>query len=293
MGLLREFAWCDAGMKGAEFDGLESNRTPTSHAVAMGPAAPIPSLPATSLKPKEHGAYAILVVPLLSAMAAIGPSAVSLCIAAAAVTGFLAHEPLLVAVGHRGSRAQRNSPGAIKRTLLLQGTMTACGFSAMVLGDQRVRIALLACALLAILNFMVAVAGQQRTLAGQLAGVIGLSLPSLPVLIAGGVETSLAAEAWIAWFIGFSATTMAVRGVIAAQKRQSRLFHWIALSILCAVAFLATLALHYRLMIATTPMLILSVLLLWSPPPARYLKGVGWTLVGGTAATAVWMTAAL
>ena len=59
---------------------------------------------AANLKPKEHGAYAILAIPIVTAILVTGPTVVGLCVAVASLAGFLAHEPLLVALGHRGAR---------------------------------------------------------------------------------------------------------------------------------------------------------------------------------------------
>jgi hypothetical protein len=153
--------------------------------------------------------------------------------------------------------------------------------------------ALVACALVAAFSFLVAFAGLHKTPAGQLLGVVGLSMPCLPILLAGGAEPSISIEAWITWLLGFTATTIAVRGVIAWQKRQSRLFHWLALSLLSVAVCIATLGHRYSLPIVTIPMLAMSWYLLWLPPPVKYIKRVGWTLVAGTLATAVWMTIVL
>ena len=81
--------------------------------------------PAAKLKPKEHGAYAILGIPIVTALLVAGPQVAGVCVAIAAVAGFLAHEPMLVAVGHRGARAQRATPAARRRLALLLGLTVA------------------------------------------------------------------------------------------------------------------------------------------------------------------------
>ena len=85
------------------------------------------NLPATKLKPKEHGAYAILGIPIVTSLVITGTTVVGVSVAAASVAGFLAHEPLLVAWGHRGSRAKQSTPSAAKRLTLLLGIMLVCG----------------------------------------------------------------------------------------------------------------------------------------------------------------------
>ncbi|EMB17481.1 YwiC-like family protein [Rhodopirellula europaea] len=241
------------------------------------------------LKPKEHGAYAILGIPILTALLIAGPTVVGLCVAVAAVTGFLAHEPLLVTLGHRGSRAQRTMPAASRRLTILLFVTLACGIIAIAMGSNAVRWSLAGCGILAVASFTLAIAGKHKTLGGQLFGVVGLSVACVPIMLAGGFAVSTTNEAWATWLIGFAATTMAVRGVIAAQKRQSRWVHWTMMAGLSGLVAGLT-AVSFRLPIATLPMLAMSWYLMFDPPPAQQLKRVGWTLVVGTIASAAWMT---
>lgn len=261
-----------------------------SHATSNGFSSPTAK---AQLKPKEHGAYAILAIPIGATLAATGFTLVSACIATAAIAGFLAHEPLLVALGHRGARVQRSHPTALRRLASLLAITLIAGMTALVLGETPVRLALVTCVLLAVISFSIAVAGHHRTLPGQLLGVVGLSVPCLPMLLAGRVDLSISIEAWATWLVGFSSTTIAVRSVIAAQKRRPRQFHLIALTILTLMVLLASFIGRFELPIVTAPMLMMSWYLLCSPPPAKYLKQVGWTLVLGTVATGVWMVVAL
>lgn len=252
----------------------------------------LPAEPAANLKPKEHGAYAILGVPILTSLLIAGPTWVGLCVAVASVAGFLAHEPLLVALGHRGARAQRTTPAARRRLGVLLAVTIAGGGVAMVAGDTSVRWSLLGCGVLAVAGFALAIAAKHRTLGGQLLGVVGLSAPCVPILLAGEVSRSLTWQAWGAWLIGFTSTTLAVRAVIAAQKRQPRTLHGTAmggLSILVAVLTFN----GFTLPVVTLPMIGMSWYLMFDPPHARQLKRVGWTLVAGTVLSAVWMTFAI
>ncbi|WP_442505853.1 YwiC-like family protein [Novipirellula sp. SH528] len=246
------------------------------------------SLPAAKLKPKEHGAYAILGIPIVTSLAITGPTVVGVSVAAASVAGFLAHEPLLVAWGHRGKRAKQNTPSATKRLGTLLAITVMFGTLALALGSPSVRGSLLGCSVLAISGFALAIAGKHRTLGGQMWGVIGLSVPCVPILLAGGLSFADTMQIWTTWLVGFAATTMAVRGVIAAQKRHSRQIHWLSISALSILVAVTTFA-EYSLTITTLPMLAMSWYLMLDPPHARQLKRVGWTLVVGTVATAVWM----
>ncbi len=240
------------------------------------------------LQPKEHGAYAILGVPLVTALLISGFSLSGIFVAIAAVAGFLAHEPLLVVWGQRGARAKNATPAAMRRLVLLLAITIGGGSVSLLLGTTSVVIALLGCGMLAVSSFVLAMRGQHRTLGGQLWGVIGLSVPCVPILLSGEVPLAQTLEIWLTWLIGFAATTIAVRGVIAAQKRRSTsLYLAVVLGLSVIVAVLATIQ-HSRT-IAALPMLVISAYLVLQPPPAKHLKRVGWTLVFGTVCTALWM----
>ncbi len=253
-----------------------------------------PDIPAASIakpaamEPKEHGAYAILGIPIVTSLIIAGASVSGVCIAIAAIAGFLAHEPLLIVWGLRGLRAKRSTPAARNRLLLLLLVTLAGGTTALFLGSPAVRWALLVCALLAATSFAVAIAGKHRTLWGQLWGIVGLSGTCLPILLAGGLAVSTSLELWTAWMIGFAATTLAVRSVIAAQKRKSRSLHWAGIGVLSIVVAALTVS-SYSLAIVALPMLATSWYLLFAPPSAKHLRRVGWSLVACTITSAVWM----
>lgn len=239
-----------------------------------------------SLKPKEHGAYAILVIPILSSIAVAGVGLVGVAVAIASLAGFFAHEPLLVALGHRGPRAKRNSPAAKRRAQGLLMIAVVAGTLAMWMGSQAVRVSLLGCLILAGISFALAIGGRHRSLGGQLFGVLGLSIPCLPILLSGDLSVNRSLTIWAAWLVGFVSTTLAVRGVIAAQKQQSRTIHWGVLSMTTAGVAIAVMARIY-LPLAAVPMIAASWYLMCNPPPARQLKRVGWTLVATTIVTAM------
>lgn len=237
------------------------------------------------LHPKEHGAYAILGIPIVTSLLISGLTISGGCVAIAAVAGFLAHEPLLVAWGRRGRRAQQSTPAARKRLSVLLPMISMAGTVALVLGSPQERWALLACLAFALFSFSIAKLGWHRTLAGQLAGVAGLTVPCVPILLAGGMETSQAITVWAVWLIAFVATTLGVRSVIAAQKRQPRYLHLLILTAL-TLPVTAGLLLDTSWAMAVVPMMLLSWYLLIAPPNAKYLKRVGWASVAITLVTA-------
>ena len=257
------------------------------NAVAMEVNARHPSA-MVSLKPKEHGAYAIVMIPMLTAVVTQGVGVVGAAVVVATLAGFFAHEPLLVALGHRGRRVRRDAPEARTRALGWLSLSVVAGTLAMGFGSPTVRLSLAGCLGFAILCLTLAAARLHRTLGGQLMGVAGLSVPCVPILIAGGMSVPHAAVVWLVWLIGFMSITLAVRGVIAAQKRQPRTLHWWGLG-LATMAIVGAAMSGIWLPLAALPMVAASGWLMVSPPPAKYLKRIGWTLIGVTIATAAFV----
>ncbi len=242
----------------------------------------------SKLRPKEHGAYAILAIPMVTAFLIAGATWPGICVAAAAVAGFLANEPLLVAWGQRGKRAQRSTPLARSRLLILLTVTILCGSAAFAIATAPVRIALVACLAAAVGTFALAAAGFYRTLSFQLFAIVGLSLPSVAIFLSGGLSFSSGLMFWGVWLLGFPATTVAVRSVIAAQKSQSRRF----CDFILIPISLGVLASPFPLMswaAPAIPMIAASWYLRIYPPPARHLKRVGWALVLSTIATGAWV----
>jgi hypothetical protein len=237
------------------------------------------------LHPKEHGAYAILGIPIVTALIMSDLTLLGVCVAVASVAGFLAHEPLLVAWGHRGRRAQRSTPAAKSRLAVLLLITLVAGCIALAAADSSQRWAIVTCLALAVSSFAVALVGQHRTIAGQLWGVIGLSFPCVPILMAGGANVPTSITVWAVWLLVFSATTLAVRSVIAAQKHQPRWPHALLLSMI-SLPVAAGAVFGADSLVLALPMISISWYLLIVPPAARHLKRVGWASVAGSLLTA-------
>ncbi|MEO1979672.1 MAG: YwiC-like family protein, partial [Fuerstiella sp.] len=147
---------------------------------AVGATAPV------RLHPKEHGAYAIVGVPLVVALAIGGLNTVAVLATIATIAGFVANEPLMVLSGRRGERARLSTPSALLTLELLLLTAVLFGSAAFWFGSEKVRAALIACVFFAVAGFAMSAAGWQRTFIAQVTGIIGLTLPSAVVVLAGG-----------------------------------------------------------------------------------------------------------
>lgn len=240
----------------------------------------------TNLYPKEHGAYAMLAIPLLTALITSGLTVAGVCIGAAAVAGFLAHEPLLIALGHRGQRAQQSTPQARWRLISLLAIAWFAGSTALLMGGFSLQVALTICFAFAAISFAMSIAGWHRKSAVHLWGMLGLSMPCIPILMAGDSATPTAMTFWAVWLLGFGATTIGVRGMLANQKRKPIWLHVLTLSGL-TISIAVGIAMNVSWMLVTLPMIGVSWYLLISLPPIKQLKQVGWTMVVGTMSTAI------
>lgn len=251
-----------------------------------------------SMLPKEHGAYGQLTFPLLTALIAAGVSAAGLLIGVAAIAGFLAHEPLMVLLGQRGRRAQRET-GRLARAwlacFLLVGVPAAVGAVILMAPASRVWLAvpLVPAILLAIATF----ARREKTWYGEVAAATAFSGLAVPIAVAAGTPAPAALSIAIPFAVLFIASTLAVRAVIlrvrgggvnigAAQVTRRATF---AFSVLTTIAILAGVSASWwppRALVASAPGLIAALYLAAFPPPPTRLRTVGWTLVTLSFATA-------
>jgi hypothetical protein len=207
------------------------------------------------------------------------PTLVSWLLATGAVAAFLAHEPLLVLLGQRGQRAlDEAGPRARRVAGGLLAVAAAGGGLALTLAPAEVRLAVTAPVVLAALLVPLVLRREEKTALGELLAAAALSGAGLPIAVAGGVPLAHAGAAWGAWLAALSASTVAVRHVIARHKQRREP---LALPVLAAatLATLAGLASH-RTLLAAAPMLAGAWFLFLRPPSPRHLKRVGWTLVG-------------
>lgn len=244
------------------------------------------------LHPKEHGAYAILGVPLVAALCIEKINAVVVLIMVAAIAGFMAHEPLMIAMGRRGRRALLAAPQAASRFSLLMFVALWSGGMAIWWAPPDVRLALAVCLLFAGLGFALSAAGLQRTLPVQMIDMLSLTLPSSAMLLAGGVNQDVVVRLSAAWVMGRIATTTAVRSAIAKMKtslhRDIPIMNdaiFVSMIVACPFGILSGLG----ELIVITPMLATAVWLRFLPPGLIHLRTIGWLLLAVNILCAVWM----
>ena len=250
--------------------------------------------------PREHGAYGQLLFPLATALAVGRPTPAALTLCAAAVCAFIAHEPLLVLLGQRGSRAHRDQQARAWRWFAVFGAIgIALGAFGIAVASPGARLALAPPAALAAVLVATIASRRERTLFGEVVSALTLASLSFPVARAGGSSVFAATACALAFAAGFTAATVCVHGVIAATRRPPASAAR-ARGFATSVGVWSALALSVRLgavsvaaPLAALPMCLAGCVLVAWPPSARRLLVVGWTLAGTSALEGLLLVAVL
>jgi hypothetical protein len=237
--------------------------------------------------PREHGAYAEVAFPLITALALGSFSLAPLLLAAATVAVFLAHEPLLVITGERGRRTQTEMGERAWRAAALLGAFAlASGGLGWWIAAAGARLAVLLPLALGAMLIPLILGRREKTIGGELLVALTFSSTLIPVALAGGVSPRAALTASGVWFAVFALGTLTVRAVIARVKKNMNPA-WLSRAIV-ALTLVVILAAILLRMTATMPTLaavavIPSALValtcgLLSVHP-RHLRKMGWSLV--------------
>ena len=242
-----------------------------------------------SLWPREHGAYFQLAIPLLAACARRAPSVAMILLALAAAAAFLAHEPLLVVLGHRGPRRlAQDGRRARRRLMLLVGAAIGLGVAGLAIAPGGT---LVAAAIVAGPVGLAIGCGYRRvahTLAGELVAAVALTGATVVVQVAGGAALGAALETWLGWSLGFGAATLAVHRVLARHKRPAS---WIDL--VCALGMAGGFAVCLwratpgGAFAIAAPLVGLATAVVAAPPSARRLRAIGLATVAAGAVAGV------
>jgi hypothetical protein len=255
------------------------------------------------LLPQEHGAWGQLAMPLLSAFAvgrlALANTLPAGLLAAATVLAFLAHEPWLVLLGHRGVRALREEGPRARRVLWsFLAAAGATGLAGVALASPAARWALLVPAVLSAAVVGLVLAKRERTIPGELTVVSALASSGFAVALAGGASLVVAAAATVTWVLAFASSVFAVHVVLARALSKGEEEHrWRSAALAALVggggsAVALAAGLGWAVPAAVAPTLLLSLVVCLAPFSARQLRELGWGLVGSTTASLVvlvWM----
>lgn len=244
---------------------------------------------ASTLSPREHGAYGQLLAPLAAALLGGRPTLVGVCFAAAAVSAFFAHEPWLVLVGQRGARAERiMATRAKSRLILLVVAVTVLGATSLLLANGITRVAVLGVGALAVVAGALSLRGKLHSSFGEVWAGVVLAALGIPVSLACGTSLELALGNALAWALAFASGVFAVRALIHRKKTGTR-----GHGLWGLIAILLLLLVEARFVpgpvLAVTPLALAAVTLYAVSPSPKALRKVGWTLVGFTVAAALAM----
>ncbi|HMA93311.1 MAG TPA: YwiC-like family protein [Polyangiaceae bacterium] len=249
--------------------------------------------PASPVVPREHGALGQAVVPLVVGLGLGTPRFAALGIAVAALLLFLAHEPLVLLLGQRGRRQQRERSPQAKRWLgvLVSAAIGIGGASALAVGWQ-VLLACLACITMAgvvLVAFMMR--GRERTAMGEVSVAITLPSALVPVAMASNVAAATALVCWSSLSLAYVAGVFGVRGIVGSQRKRSSgvgavASGWSGLTLsLLALASIAAFSTGAALAGLVFGVIVAAIR--WKSPSLRHMRRVGWVLVGANLAQAI------
>lgn len=240
---------------------------------------------------REHGAWVQLLLPLGTALA-LAPSQhlAPWLLASAALAGFCAGEPLLVAAGVRGKRLQHQHLRQARwQAGGLGGVAVTLGLSGLALAPRLAIQGALAAALLALALLVVALARRGHTPSGEVLAAATLASAGLPVALAGGVEPALALACLGVWATGFALATLAVHAAKAraiAHEGKGR-GYVVALAAGLLQAGLGAIDAPGHVQVAMAALLVAAALIAVLPVPLKRMKRVGMGLaIAGTASMA-------
>ena len=248
--------------------------------------------------PREHGAYAELTFPLLSGLLLGGPTRPAALYVVAALSLFLAHEPVAVLLGVRGRRLQAELGDAARRRaagLLAVGAVT--GVAAVVLAPPLARLLLLLPASLAAILVPLVPARKVKTLPGEVLVAAAMAANHLPLAAAGGRTGLLVWAPAVVWFTGFALAVVTVHSIKVRFKGLDR-GRWtvVAAPVLAGLVVAGAVAAVFVfqdvrrwIALAVVPIPAAVLVLGVVPVHPRHLKRVGWTLVGADLVTLLLM----
>ncbi len=240
--------------------------------------------------PREHGAWGQLMMPLVTGLVLGRGAFASWAFVTAAMLAFVAHEPLLVALGHRGTRARTRYGALAWRRFALRGAAAlGVGLGAWWAVGHALDLAVGVALVMVALSAPFVLSKRERTTLGEVVLASTMGAASLPVAIAGGASLRAALVAWGLWSLHGLLATLAVRGLILRHRKGStaKLARAGAAAGALALAGAAVVgATNPWLILAMVPCGLFAVGIAARPVAATQLRRVGWVLVASSVLTA-------
>lgn len=251
----------------------------------------MPSPEKRFLKPREHGAWGQMAMPLATGLALGRPDLAAWLFTAAAILVFLAQEPARVLLGARGEKARaEDGPLARRQLALLAAGFLPTGVVALWLAPPGARLAAAVPAALGTAALWHARRRLELTTAGTALAGAAMASALLPVAVCAGVAARTAAAAFVIWALSFALASFAVEAVLARGRpgapdvgRRNAALALGTFAFAAGLARLLSLPLAAPASLAPTAFFCAAACL-GGVGPAR-LRAIGWGLVGSTAAT--------
>jgi len=242
--------------------------------------------------PREHGAYAELLFPIVTVFLGGLPTTSTWLLAIGAIAAFLANEPLLVLVGQRGNRVKREEDGRAKRALLIF-TMFAlgAGLLGLALAPRAAQIAVVLPLLLGGALIMLAIEGLERSMFGEALAAAALSSIAVPLGLSARLGLTAALAVALIWAATALLGTSVVRLTVARTKaktpqelrtvglkRAGLILVSLAVTAVGVAAPFGSRA-GFWVLAAAVPVAVTVLVMAALQPTARRLRLLGWSLV--------------
>jgi hypothetical protein len=242
--------------------------------------------------PREHGAYAELLFPIVTVFLGGSPTTSTWLLAVGAIACFLANEPLLVLVGQRGNRTKREESDRAKRALLLFSLVAiGAGVAGLLLATTAVQYAVSVPLLLGVGLVMLAIQGLERSMLGEGLAAATLSSIAIPLGLSAGLGLRATLAVALIWLVTSLLGTAEVRLTIARTKAKTdeefaRVRFKRALLVLVCLAIIAVGVIApygsrvgLWILAAAVPVALVVLAMAALRPTARRLRLMGWSLV--------------
>jgi len=242
--------------------------------------------------PREHGAYAELLFPIVTVFLGGSPTTATWLLAVGAIACFLANEPLLVLFGQRGNRTKREESDRAKRALLIFLLLAlGAGVSGLLLTTAAVQYAVAVPLVLGAALVMLAIQGLERSMAGEALAAATLSSIAIPLGLSAGFGLGTALAVALIWLVTSLLGTAVVRLTVARTKAKTDedtarvRFKRVSLVVVCLAVIAVGVAAPYGsrvalwVLAAAVPVAVVVLVVAILQPTARRLRLMGWSLV--------------
>jgi hypothetical protein len=243
--------------------------------------------------PREHGAYAELLFPIVTIFLGGSPSTSTWLLAVSAIGAFLANEPLLVLVGQRGTRMKREEGDRAKRALLIFTLLAVgAGVAGLMLAPKAAQLGVMVPLLLGGTLVMLAIQGLERSLFGEGLAAAALSSVAVPLGLSAGLTLPAVLAVALIWALNALLGTAIVRLTVArtkaktTQELRAASVKRATLIIVCLVVIAVGIGAPFGsrvglwVMAAAVPVAAVVLVMAALQPTARRLRLMGWSLVG-------------